>query len=765
MEDSQLKANAQRMKSRGKKSANAANLPKQVMAALQGEIEPVEISLMYRFGLFLVSIVMVVLPLIYVGLIGVVVYGLFYHVTEHTSLIGNAGKHRSGAAFVFSLVLYLVPIIIGAIYILFMIKPLFAQSTQSEQRRSLVRKNEPLLFQFVERICDIVGAEHPERIDLDCQVNASASFSRGIFSFLNNDLVLTIGMPLVAGLSARQFAGVLAHEFGHFAQDAGMRLTYLIRHISHWFTRVVYERDSWDDTLVEWSERLDFRLSWVLYLARLLIWLNRQVLWVLMYVGHGVAGFMLRQMEFDADRYEVNLAGSKAFEATARKLQLLMYAHHGAMADLGDFYAEGRLADDLPRLILVNIADMPKEFKTEVNKSINESTTGWFDTHPADSKRIESAHAENEQGIFRLKAPASVLFSNFQRESKRVTSDFYRLIFGRKMKKNELHPVKELLVRQEAEKECFKALNRFYQGTYSPLRPLILTSLSIQAPQDAKVCSRKLKTARKKIVDGMTGYNNMFKQYDKLDTHEIEIIQAKAILRAKFKIDEDFFDQKLTNKTEVDRASTKLKRKQYELHDMMEPYETAASLRLECALQLLKVPKVRERIENVEDWEVECNRLFNALHEVNAQTPAITELRNERASLLLLLHNLDGHEEEESLIKTIRQRMRNLCRGMKQIRSTLKSLLYPFDHVKVDISVGEFALNELPDEDHPGEIIDALDAFAGNLLKLNARLIGRLCILAEEVELLLGLERLPEIEDKEDEEEIYELSDDDFADD
>ena len=51
------------------------------------------------------------------------------------------------------------------------------------------------------------------------------------------DVVLTIGLPLAAGLTIQEFAGVLAHEFGHFAQGAGMKLTYLIRATSAWFAR------------------------------------------------------------------------------------------------------------------------------------------------------------------------------------------------------------------------------------------------------------------------------------------------------------------------------------------------------------------------------------------------------------------------------------------------------------------------------------------------------------------------------------------------
>ena len=83
---------------------------------------------------------------------------------------------------------------------------------------------------------------------MDCLVNASAGFGRDAGLFGQN-LVLTIGLPLVAGLTARQFAGVLAHEFGHFSQGAGMRLSYVVRSVNAWFARVVFERDGWDESL------------------------------------------------------------------------------------------------------------------------------------------------------------------------------------------------------------------------------------------------------------------------------------------------------------------------------------------------------------------------------------------------------------------------------------------------------------------------------------------------------------------------------------
>ena len=108
---------------------------------------------------------------------------------------------------------------------------------------------EPRVYQLVPAICIAVRARAPRRIELNCDLNASAHFDRGLRGFFRGDLMLTLGMPLLAGLTQREIAGVIAHEFGHFRQGAGMRISYLIRRVNGWFARVVYERDAWDEAI------------------------------------------------------------------------------------------------------------------------------------------------------------------------------------------------------------------------------------------------------------------------------------------------------------------------------------------------------------------------------------------------------------------------------------------------------------------------------------------------------------------------------------
>ena len=152
--------------------------------------------------------------------------------------------------------IYFIPLFAGVIVLFFMFKPLLAGRPKRAQPLAMDPADNPLLYAFIAKICDVVGAPAPRRIDMDCQLNASAGFRRGFRSMTGNDLVLTIGLPLVANFSMRAVAGVIAHEFGHFTQGAGMRLNYLIRSINFWFARVAYQRDAWDEALENWSNEV-----------------------------------------------------------------------------------------------------------------------------------------------------------------------------------------------------------------------------------------------------------------------------------------------------------------------------------------------------------------------------------------------------------------------------------------------------------------------------------------------------------------------------
>ncbi len=393
----------------------------EILGALQGRIEPVAASPPYRLALLVVAGAMLVLPLLYLALVGALGFGVYRHAVHNLDLF-QAYPARIALFF------YGAPLLVGVILLFFMVKPIFAPQVGFGAPLPLRRQDQPLLFAYVEKVCRAVGSPLPSEIRVNCQVNAWAGFRRGLRSLFGGDTTLTVGLPLAANMTLRQFSGVLAHEFGHFSQQAGMRMSYVIRSVNGWFTRVVYQRDQWDEALEHWSNEAGGWASLILFLARFFVWLTRKLLWLLMFAGHLLSCVLLRQMEFDADRHQARLAGSSTFTATMLRLRVLIPACQTALASLQESWNQGWLADDFARL--VGLAAAGGDPGCERQLAVPEATS-WLDTHPSDQDRIASARREGAQGLPEASEgigdlPATVLFSDFEELSRLVTKRFYR---------------------------------------------------------------------------------------------------------------------------------------------------------------------------------------------------------------------------------------------------------------------------------------------------------------------------------------------------
>jgi hypothetical protein len=124
-----------------------------ILDALQGQITPVKTTGVYRMAMMFVALVMLLLPMVYLGLIFGVANLMYYHATNHTGIM--AAKSGNGRDKAMLVVVYLLPLLAGVVLIAFMVKPLFARKAKAEKPRSLTRDREPLLFAFVERLLEL----------------------------------------------------------------------------------------------------------------------------------------------------------------------------------------------------------------------------------------------------------------------------------------------------------------------------------------------------------------------------------------------------------------------------------------------------------------------------------------------------------------------------------------------------------------------------------------------------------------------------------
>lgn len=409
----------------------------QVLQSFSGRIDPPRFSLLYQFSLLLVTAFMLLLPVLYVALIGAMAWSVCWYARHAVVLFG--GPFGSIYLYILRLVLYLGPLFAGTVAVFFMFKPLFAGRAGRVQPLTINPGAEPVLFAFICKVCELVRAPVPSQIALASDVGASAGF-RGLFS---GDFVLTIGMPLVAGLTLNQFAGVLAHEFGHFTQGMGMRLTYVIEVINRWFGRVVFGRDTWDQLLEEATEGSDsFLWHFIVGMARLAVWFSRLILHGLMYAGHFVSSYASRQMEYGADEFEMQVAGSATFETTMLRLPALSGAEQASRHLMQKMWEKNqRLPDDFAAFVQKLDASLPPESRTEIEDRAGLRPTRWYDSHPSMADRIRRARQLAAPGVFHLEWPSTSLFQNFEALSRQVTLVHYREEVGVPILESNLVPV------------------------------------------------------------------------------------------------------------------------------------------------------------------------------------------------------------------------------------------------------------------------------------------------------------------------------------
>jgi Zn-dependent protease with chaperone function len=445
-------------------------------AAFTGQIKRPGVGFFYTIGLAVVTLIMALMPVIYLALIGLVIYATYYHAVHHYGIMVTRYGNLSVRLWILKFFIYGAPIFIGTIVSLFMLKPLFARHRSDEQPYALNPENEPLLYGFIAKICELVGAPMPRLIELDCHMNASASLRKGFGSFVGRDLTLRIGLPLVAGLTVAEFAAVIAHEFGHFRQGLAMRLSYIVHRIDFWFMRVIYERDAWDEMLEEMTNSEETWLTLTAALAIAAVGLSRQVLKLLMLCGHGANAFLSRQMEYQADLFAIRLAGSETFEAMIGRLNTLNVLTNIAFKQIHIGWNNNkRLPDSIPQLLINKEGEFGEEVERQLKGQLGSVKTKLFDMHPSDAERVRAARLERSPGIVQMTAPARELFGDFNAAARIVTQLYYQdeaIPIGlSKIYEVPVAPVADNSVAGR-EMAARMALDRFFFGVVSPLRPI-----------------------------------------------------------------------------------------------------------------------------------------------------------------------------------------------------------------------------------------------------------------------------------------------------
>jgi Zn-dependent protease with chaperone function len=696
-----------------------------------GPAPRVRLSAGYKVGLFVVALGMVLLPLIYVGIIGSVGWGMWWWATHAVNWFFSH-SNSGGARFHWMIVLaYISPLVVGLMLLLFMIKSLFSRWRVHEYAVPISHEDHPEIFRFLGQLCRELGAPIPSRVDVTMAVNASAGFRAGFASMFGNDIMLTFGLPLVAGLDCREFAGVMAHELGHFTQRTAMRFGYIIHTVNGWLYRAAFQRDEFE----YWLEEATEEGSWsflVFGFARLFILITRGIMWLLFLAGYAMSSYMSRQKEFHADACAVAVAGTEGFLGMQHKILLLSVSSAQAGVQFQGRVAP-KLPDDWSTYIAMLSAQCGGEFQGKVLAAEAKKKTRWDDSHPADVERSERARRANEPGIIQDSRPATVLFNNFRELSRDLTLGSYLL-----MRRGEPVPETQLFAVEPAQAEAVldtspeeTAIKSYFGGLGLIVRPVLLGTEPRLSFGMANTKLEQLRQAREFLQQPLLAeYRESLKQ---VDATMLQAIQANALLQAGVMVDLESFPLCQCDLAGLPDLPGAIHAAQEQLGRAVEPFDQAAGARLLTALSLLRTPEVTAVMPNTQQLQDEVIDLLHVFGRLGAVFPSLLELRREFAGLQTLL-DARPQNNSELMDAAVSDLTRRVNEHLARIRAALGSVAYPFEHVKGRITIADYAQGKTYDPDPALMAASGARSHLEMLFALYHRVLGRLIAIATEVE-------------------------------
>ena len=704
----------------------AANITPQFLSnQFKGNILSIRPGLRYRAGLVATAFAILLLPLIYMTLIACIGWATGWHVVHNIQWFSSGNL-------VIKLFGYVTLLIMGVTTCLFLLKPFFFSRRTHYNELELKPQKEPLLYEFVNQIADLVHAPRPEVIVVNMQVNAAASYYE--MSGKSKRATLILGMPLFAGFDMRQLAGVLAHEFGHFSQGWGMRATYLIRVINYRFYRAVYERDALDHKLEELTRSEHDWLQIPFRFAKVGVEAQRGLLARLLWLAEAISQHMLREMEFDADRYEVQLAGSDHFRETSFKMRLLHHTFNAVMSDLSEMWEERRLVDDLPALIVKKANEHEKEWRPDIEQEMQESTATIFDSHPGDIHRIQRAEESRAEGIFHLTLPARHLLKEYDRLVKLATIRFYRGDLGLSIEENQLVSPQRAKSSIEQLNKRTETLENYFREFFTPWHCTKLSRLDdIEAlpEQDRK---QRLQELVAKLRHAMPDISHMKQQYEKLwedmPSAHLQLVTSQANIPSPY--DEP---RRGPGFSELKSSEAKIINQHTDCEEVMAE-RLALSLQGHIQQQSDK-QKAKELVTHLLDFQISLYGIQDAWHQLYLEKSTLN-------TLMEITRLAEENKAKKFIVpeQVIDARLRYIRINLTKIERNLEQVIYPFQRADGWVSAMKHFEEMIPSPTG-NAVNDALaraSVLVDNLPDLNRKVMGMLAMMATRYETALGVD-------------------------
>ncbi|MBX9581894.1 MAG: M48 family metalloprotease [Gemmataceae bacterium] len=370
---------------------------------------------------------------------------------------------------------------LSGLFFLFLVKGFFKRHPEDKTLHvEVTEEDQPVLFDFIHKLCDELGAPEPNRVFVSPDVNAAVMPRTSLVNlFVQPKKDLLIGLGLVNSCNLSEFKSVMAHEFGHFGQSATAgSYTY----VAYRIIIDLVEGEDWFDRAVNWAKRQDGAISLVGLGIGGMLWVGRKGLeWAFRAITLQRL-VVSREQEFHADLVAVAAAGSEAVPLSLMRLRFGQVCLTQALNDLSvamdhrlhtrDLFYHQEKAEPIVRRLrkAPTLGVRPDKAGPEVRIFDPDEEEVEHDeipemrrTHPPAHETEANAKEQYVPGVVDGRPPW-VLFTDAAELRERVTYKLYRQVF--KMKRDadlaEPEKVQEYIDAEHAD----TTYDPKYQGVY-----------------------------------------------------------------------------------------------------------------------------------------------------------------------------------------------------------------------------------------------------------------------------------------------------------
>lgn len=418
--------------------------------------------------MLLASLVHLVLLMLY----ALVLLGLLFGV-----VVPSLGSTWAGGVIgspLLGLLVQLAAVLLGLLALVILVKPLFSIRPHRYRGVLLRAEYEPDLHAFIEDICERIGTAIPAVIYLDNASRVDAHYYHGPAGFFQRRVVLSLGVPMIAGMNCSQLAAMIAQAMNRFRPRYVPHANSVVLAIQAWLQAALHQPDPIDRQLLQWQQ--EGRISEVfLGLWQGFFALGHAPLRGMLFVGQLVAHRPVHRILADADKLSLSFAGTEGFLRQLDQLRLLEHSEQEMVPGLTARWQAGEaLPDNLVQMMLLQSRQYPSSMAQSLRDAQQQQQRQWASLLPCDNLRLARLTRQQILGSYACLSPAQSLFTQYQKLTRWMTLRYYHHELGLPVTRQQLQ---QLSAPRSHEAAISAGLESAFAGLYQDFPVLSLKSM------------------------------------------------------------------------------------------------------------------------------------------------------------------------------------------------------------------------------------------------------------------------------------------------